>query len=103
MASDAGSSPKATTPDPILRNTLRYTLSAKEYKTLHEFLISRSPSAVRKKAYQPLRYDAIVQSADEFRVSAIRASLRIFIATQTGLKIWDLITSSLLTTGRSSK
>ncbi|KAG6997497.1 hypothetical protein G7Y79_00040g076620 [Physcia stellaris] len=89
--------------DPILRNTLRYTLSAKEYKTLHEYLISRSPRAVRRKAPRPPKYDSIVQSKNEFNVAAIRASLRVFIATQTGLTIWELITSSLLAKGGRPK
>ena len=89
--------------DPILRNTLRYTLSAKEYKTLHEYLISRSPRAVRRKAPRPPKYDSIIQSKNEFNVAAIRASLRVFIATQTGLTIWELITSSLLAKGGRPK
>ena len=97
------SPPSTASVDPVLRNTLRYTLSAKEYKTLHEYLISRSPRAVRRKALQPAKYNAIVQSKDEFNAAAIRASLRIFVATQTGLTIWDLITSSLFGRGKPRK
>lgn len=97
------SPPSTDKMDPVLRNTLRYTLSAKEYKTLHEYLISRSPRAVRRKTLQPARYNAIVQSKDEFNTAAIRASLRVFVATQTGLTIWDRITSSLFARGKSQK
>lgn len=89
--------------DPILRNTLRYTISAKEYKALHDYLISRSPRAVRRKAPQPPKYNSIVQSKNEFNVAAIRASLRVFVATQSGLTIWELITSSLLAKGKPPK
>ncbi|KAJ8120535.1 hypothetical protein ONZ43_g2776 [Nemania bipapillata] len=35
--------------DPILRNTLRYTISAREYETLHRYVISRS-RILRKRA-----------------------------------------------------
>src|SRR5688572_13480871 len=31
-----------TATDPILQNALRYTISAKEYETLHKYIISRS-------------------------------------------------------------
>lgn len=77
--------------DPILRNALRYTISAKEYETLHQYLISRGPPAIQRRAPQPPRYSSIVQSKNDFNVAAIRAAFRIFVATQTGLKIWDLI------------
>lgn len=88
-------SPSQIKADPILRNALRYTLSAKEYETLHQYLISRSPPAVRKRAFQPPKYAALVQTKDDYNGAAIRASLRVFIATQTGLKLWDLIKGTL--------
>lgn len=89
--------------DPILRNALRYTISAKEYETLHQYLISRSPPAIRRRAPQPPRYSSIVQSNNDFNAAAIRASSRIFVASQTGLKIWDLIKLYVLGKGRQLK
>ena len=89
--------------DPILRNALRYTISAKEYKTLHQYLIIRTPPAVRKQAPQPPRYSSIVQTKDDFNAAAIRASLRVFIASQTGLKLWDLIATYVLRRDRPQK
>src|SRR3954447_26826952 len=38
-----------STTDPILRNALRYTISAREYATLHKYVISRS-RALKKRA-----------------------------------------------------
>lgn len=89
--------------DPILRNTLRYTISSKEYETLHQYLIKRTPPAVRNQAPQPLRYSSIVQTNDDFNAAAIRASLRVFVASQTGLQLWDLITTYVLRRGRPQK
>ena len=103
MASNPSSSPNSAKIDPVLRNTLRYTLSAKEYETLHAYLISRSPKVVRRKAPQPPRYNAIVRSRDDFNAAAIRASLRVFLATQTGLKMWELITTAFLARGKPQK
>ncbi|EJT82124.1 hypothetical protein GGTG_02098 [Gaeumannomyces tritici R3-111a-1] len=45
MASSAGGGPPAASravSDPILRNALRYTVSAREYATLHKYILSRS-------------------------------------------------------------
>ncbi|KAL8897574.1 MAG: hypothetical protein Q9207_007146 [Kuettlingeria erythrocarpa] len=82
--------------DPVLRNALRYTISAKEYKTLHEYLITRSPAALRKRAPPPAKVESSSRAGDDANAAAIRASLRVFIASQTGLQIWDLITTRLL-------
>ena len=88
---------KAPKVDPVLRNALRYTISAKEYETLHAYLILRSPRVVRKRALPPPRYFAIVESSSgDYNAAAVRASLRVFVATQSGLKLWDLIKSALL-------
>lgn len=45
MASAGGGPPAAASraaSDPILRNALRYTVSAREYATLHKYILSRS-------------------------------------------------------------
>lgn len=104
-SADAYPSPPASPAkvDPVLRNALRYTISAKEYETLHQYLITRSPPAVRKRVPQPRRYEALVKSDNDYNAAAVRASLRLFVATQTGLKIWDLITTQLLGRGRPQK
>lgn len=84
----------------VLRNTLRYTISEKEYKTLHEYLITRSPKAVRRKAPAPSKFNSIVQSSDDFNTTAIRASLRVFVASQTSLKLWDWVNEYILAIGK---
>ena len=99
---NAGSSNSASASqlDPVLRNALRYTISAKEYKTLHEYLITRSPIIVRRRAPQPSKYNAIVKSKDEYNAAAFRASLRVFVAMQAGLKLWDIISSQIIQRGK---
>ncbi|MCJ1354827.1 MAG: hypothetical protein MMC33_004817 [Icmadophila ericetorum] len=111
MANNGGTdSSKSTSPstsshfvDPVLRNALRYTISAEEYRTLHEYIIKRSPQAVRRRTLQPGRYDAIVKSKDDYTAAAFRASLRIFVATQTALKLWDVVSLQLLQRGKTSR
>lgn len=80
----------------VLRNTLRYALSEKEYKTLHEYLLTRSPKVVRRKAPPPSKYKSVKKSAEDYNASAIRASFRVYVASHVGLKIWDLVKRYLL-------
>lgn len=90
-SASSGSSGSSKRPiDPILRNALRYTVSAKEYKLLHQYLISRAP-AVQKRTPQPKRYEAIVKSGDDYNVSTVRASLRVFVTAYGGLTAWQII------------
>lgn len=84
--------------DPILRNALRYTISAKEYQLLHQYLLSRTP-VVKKRSIHPKRYDAIVKGPDDYNVAAFRAALRLGVVTLSGLKAWEVIKSRLLSRG----
>lgn len=75
--------------DPILQNALRYTVSAKEYKLLHDYLLSRAP-AVKKRTPPPKKYEAIVESKNDFNVATVRLALRVFVGTYAGFKGWEL-------------
>jgi len=86
--------------DPIARTALRYSLSAREYKLLHKYLITRSKSA-RKRAPEPKRYERAVTGPDDYNAAAIRASLRIFLASFIGLKAWDLFREKALDRGKA--
>lgn len=86
----------SSTCDPIMRNALRYTISAREYATLHKYIISRSktlrkatpsPAAVEK-ALQPKDNSA---GADDYNVKTIRHALRVFVTTWVGMKGWDVV------------
>jgi len=80
--------------DPVLRNTLRYTISAKEYELLHGYLLSRA-SAIRKRAPRPVRYEAIVESKNDFNVATVRLALRLFATTYIGFKGWEVASQKL--------
>jgi hypothetical protein len=88
--------------DPILRNALRYTISAKEYQLLHQYLLSRAP-VVKKRTIHPKRYDAIAKGRDDYNVAAFRASLRLGVVTFSGLKAWELIQTKLLSRGTAKR
>lgn len=105
MASKADEGSKAprerisakSTADPILRNALRYTISAKEYETLHKYIISRS-KVLKRNAPSPAKVEKLVErpGRDEYNAAAVRDSLRVFLATAAGLKAWAVIKEQFL-------
>ncbi|KAF7894647.1 uncharacterized protein EAF01_010097 [Botrytis porri] len=91
-----------STADPILRNAIRYTISAKEYETLHKYIISRS-KVLKRNAPTVTKVEKLVErpGRDDYNAAAVRGSLRLFLATNAGLKIWSLITEKFMGAGKA--
>lgn len=86
------SSSKAAT-DPVLRNALRYTVSAREYAALHKYIISRS-RVLRRATPSPSSVDKALQpkkGGDDYNARAVRHALRVFVATFLGMKGWGAV------------
>ncbi|KAK7397861.1 hypothetical protein QQX98_012765 [Neonectria punicea] len=91
-SSSASSSSRAAT-DPVLRNTLRYTISAREYASLHKYILSRS-RVLRRNTPAPSRVEKALQppkGGDDYNARTIRHVLRVFIGTWLGMKGLDVI------------
>ncbi|KAI0477157.1 hypothetical protein GGR56DRAFT_391820 [Xylariaceae sp. FL0804] len=117
--------PRPSSPaDAVLRNALRYTVSAREYETLHRYVLSRS-RAVRKRApsvnavekYMDggnARRGSVVEKdagggagkgregaasrargADSYNARAIRHALRVFVAAGIASKTYETIIGRL--------
>ena len=105
MASTSDEGPKPSrdrisaksTADPILRNALRYTISPKEYETLHKFIISRS-KVLQRNVPSVARVEKLLDrpGRDDYNAAAVRASLRVFLATAAGLKAWGAVKERFL-------
>lgn len=89
--------PPRNVKDAAMRNALRYTISAKEYETLHKYIISRS-KVLKRNAPTVARVEKLVErpGRDDYNAAAVRASLRVFMATAAGLKVWGLIKERVL-------
>jgi hypothetical protein len=87
---DAASASEAQV-HPLIRNALRVSLSAKEYKVLHERILKRS-QALEHRLPTPSTYETIVRTStnNKYNVAAIRASLRVFVALGGGLEVFEL-------------
>ncbi|KAM0212724.1 hypothetical protein ACHAPQ_002545 [Fusarium lateritium] len=96
-SSDASSSrssrSSAATTDPVLRNTLRYTISAHEYAALHKYILSRS-RVLRRSTPTPNRVEKALQppkGGDDYNARTVRHALRVFVMTFLGMKGWDVV------------
>lgn len=118
------SKPKAAV-DPILRNALRYTISAREYEKLHKYVLSKSrvlkkrmPTVNAVETYMEgasSRRGSITRrdvpkgkgkekdvpeepnrkGGDTFNARAIRHALRVFIATGLGMQAYEVAMARL--------
>lgn len=90
--------------DITLRNTVRYTISAKEYECLHRYIISRS-KILKKNAPTIPQVEKLIDRSgrDDFNAAAVRASLRVFIVTGAGLKVWAALSQKLLKGGAAPR
>ncbi|KAJ5194127.1 hypothetical protein N7491_001462 [Penicillium cf. griseofulvum] len=77
-------------PPQALRDVLRVSLSAKEYRFLHESVIKRAP-VIQDKLPSPSRYDVIARPKNRHSEAAIRSSLRVFVGSGIALKLADLL------------
>lgn len=90
---DASSSRSRAVNDPVLRNTLRYTISAHEYASLHKYILSRS-RVLRRATPTPTRVEKALQppkGGDDYNVRTVRHALRVFVMTFLGMKGWDIV------------
>ncbi|EER40259.1 conserved hypothetical protein [Histoplasma capsulatum H143] len=82
-------------PHPIICNALRISLSASEYKSLHEKLIKWLPPGIQDRVLEPAAFREVVKSQNKYNEAALRASLRVLLATGAGMKLFVFISQKL--------
>ncbi|CAI4211704.1 unnamed protein product [Parascedosporium putredinis] len=97
--------------DPIARTALRYSMSAREYATLHNYVISRSrllkraaPSVStveklidgnRAAARKDAKESRAASGGDDYNVRAVRHAIRVFLATGSLMKLYAVVSKKL--------
>lgn len=98
--------------EPVARNALRYSMSYREYATLHKYILSRSkllkrtapaPGTVERlidgerahAARKESREGRVVGAGDEYNTRAIRHAIRVFIATGSFMKLYNVVLRKL--------
>ena len=81
---------------------MRYTISAKEYETLHRYILSRS-KVLKRNTPSVSRVEKLVDrpGRDDYNAAAVRASVRVFVATSAALKVWGLVSERFLGRGNA--
>ncbi|KAJ5907514.1 hypothetical protein N7495_000196 [Penicillium taxi] len=89
---NAGSPPTSDKMDlsPLVHNTVRAFLSAKEYRAIHDIAIRRTPS-LGKRLPDSLRDDSITYVGNSRNMRALRASMRVFAGGGVLLKLVEVI------------
>ncbi|PCH07029.1 hypothetical protein PENOC_021340 [Penicillium occitanis (nom. inval.)] len=75
---------------PVIQNALRVSLSAKEYKVLHERILKRSLT-LNNRLPSPAKYESIVRTSNKYNVAAIRASVRVFLGVSGGMSLVEAV------------
>ncbi|PHH73170.1 hypothetical protein CDD80_4006 [Ophiocordyceps camponoti-rufipedis] len=87
----SSSSTPAASVDPVLRNALRYTVSAREYALLHRHVLSRA-RAVRRNVPGPASVERALAPKQgqgighDYNAKAVRHALRVFATAWLGLR-----------------
>ncbi|KUL87163.1 hypothetical protein ZTR_05655 [Talaromyces verruculosus] len=79
---------------PVIQNALRVSLSAKEYKVLHERVLKRSLT-LNNRLPSPAKYESIVRTSNKYNVAAIRASLRVFLGVSGGMSLVEAVAARI--------
>ncbi|EED20507.1 conserved hypothetical protein [Talaromyces stipitatus ATCC 10500] len=77
---------------PVIQNALRVSLSAKEYKIIHERVLKRS-LILDSRLPSPSTYESVVRTPNKYNVAAIRASLRVFLGVSGGISLVEALTA----------
>lgn len=85
--------------DPVMRNALRYTVSAREYAALHKYILSRSRT-LRRNAPTPAAVEKSLAPTDasassDYNAKAVRHALRVFVTTWAGMKGYEFVSKKI--------
>jgi hypothetical protein len=92
-----------TSEKPLRTTALRYAFNAHEHELLHRYLI---PGLRRNRQKDSPKAETHLKPAtihDDYHAATVRSSVRVFIGTTAGLKVWELISTFLLIRGTSQR
>jgi hypothetical protein len=78
-----------------VRHALYLTISATEYRALHDYLSKRAPKSITANIPSPTRFEHIVGPKDRYNEAALRTSFRVFFGSALGLKLLTAVLARL--------
>lgn len=79
----------------LLILSLRYAISPKEYAIIRRRILIKGPSSIAIRTPSKSQFDAVCNQAEDFIPASTRAGLRVFLASNLVLKLWDLLSEKL--------
>ena len=76
--------------DPILRNALRFTISAREETLLRQYLSGKT-SLVKDVPPELNKRKSKTSNEEDYNMATARVAVRLFAASFSGLTVWELI------------
>lgn len=86
------------------RTALRYVVSSREQQLLYRYILSRSKVARNnlQEKHDDRREKGHDGAEDDYNAATIRISLRLFLASYSGLKLWETISAKLFSKGQAA-
>jgi hypothetical protein len=100
---ESESSAALTKVDPVLRQSIQYILSPKEYTFLYQRALKKLPKGAWSKLPLPSAYANAINAKHDFNTATIRKSIRVFVVLQSGLKLYQAVVSKWLTRKQPEK
>ena len=81
--------------DQAPRNSLRYVLTPREQQLLYRKLLARSKTLQTRAGPEGQS-----PGEDDYNAASLRISLRLFVASYSGLKLWEKLSERLFSRGK---
>ncbi len=82
---------------------LYFALNDNEQRLLHHYLIRRRGREAQKGSPQAKGFVWQAAFHDDYHAATVRSSVRVFLATAAGLKVWELASTTLQSGGMSQR
>lgn len=79
----------------LLILSLRYAISPKEYAIIRRRILLKGPSSIALRTPSKSQFDAVCNQAEDFIPASTRAGLRVFLASNLVLNLWDVVSEKL--------
>ncbi|KAL0638641.1 hypothetical protein Q9L58_002367 [Maublancomyces gigas] len=79
----------------LLILSLRYAISPEEYAVVRRRVLLKGPSSVASQTPSKRQFEAVCGGAEDYVPASTRAGLRVFLASNLVLSLWDVVSTRL--------
>lgn len=79
----------------LLILSLRYAISPEEYAVVRRRVLLQGPSSIASQTPSKSQFEAVCASVEDYVPASTRAGLRVFLASNLVLSLWDAVSARL--------